>query len=467
MKISVRTTGLPLCRVATLPVRAVRMMGTAAHVSPGSSPMAMPPRFDIQAAQNTKLRVQPRCPPPRQSATSTQPAASTQVQPTARQGPTMPPGFKAEYGSLPTFTIPETVTSTPSHVLLGQQIITAFRRDGIIQIAQSPLQRKLWQAAQAASRRFFAKSPEEKAVCVDSQSYAGYIASGEEVTDGIADYSEIFTITKDFDMGNARVRAKWPCHGPVPWPDVEMREPMMRYKEELGREGARLVRLFEMGLGLEEGELGKWIGDDGKGPGGWHHARVLRFPPRNATNGKGKEGRGIGSHTDYGLLVISAQDDVGGLFIRRPSQEEKFANWEKSAAGLKEDDDGWVFIPPVEGTHTVILGDMMQYLTRNHLVATPHKVGLNTRERFAFAYFHEPSFQAVLKPLNGGVIPQAPPAQEKDEGVHYGTHFTNMFIRNYPDRITTKRLVAEGRYGLLERPELRTIGAAPTAESRV
>jgi isopenicillin N synthase-like dioxygenase len=32
----------------------------------------------------------------------------------------------------------------------------------------------------------------------------------------------------------------------------------------------------------------------------------------NRVNGKGKEGRGIGSHTDYGLLVIAAQDDVGG-----------------------------------------------------------------------------------------------------------------------------------------------------------
>ena len=104
---------------------------------------------------------------------------------------------------------------------------------------------------------------------------------------------------------------------------------------------------------------------------------ISRFPPRNQTNGKGKDGRGIGSHTDYGLLVISAQDDVGGerpdkvpsvhvglltiwmsigLFIRRPCKKEKFANWEKSAAGLREDDDGWVYIPPVEGAHTVILG---------------------------------------------------------------------------------------------------------------
>jgi hypothetical protein len=41
----------------------------------------------------------------------------------------------------------------------------------------------------------------------------------------------------------------------------------------------------------------------------------------------------------------------------------------------------------------------MQYLTNNYLMATPHKVGLNTRERFSYAYFHEPAFQAVIKPI--------------------------------------------------------------------
>jgi hypothetical protein len=39
---------------------------------------------------------------------------------------------------------------------------------------------------------------------------------------------------------------------------------------------------------------------------------MFRFPQTTKTNGKGKDGRGIGSHTDYGLLVIAAQDDVGG-----------------------------------------------------------------------------------------------------------------------------------------------------------
>ena len=101
-------------------------------------------------------------------------------------------------------------------------------------------------------------------------------------------------------------------------------------------------------------------------------------------------------------------------------------------------------------------GDMMQYLTNNYLTATPHKVGLNTRERFVFAYFHEPSFQAMLRPLDkfrqGG--------EPSDDCIHYGTHFTNMFMRNYPDRITTKRLLAEGRYDKLSEGPLRTMKQA-------
>lgn len=47
---------------------------------------------------------------------------------------------------------------------------------------------------------------------------------------------------------------------------------------------------------------------------------------------------------------------ITGLFIRRPNQNEKFANWKESAAGLREGDEGWVYVPPVEGVHTVILG---------------------------------------------------------------------------------------------------------------
>jgi len=95
---------------------------------------------------------------------------------------------------------------------------------------------------------------------------------------------------------------------------------------------------------------------------------------------------------------------------------------------------------------------MMQYMTNSYLPSTLHKVGLNTCDRYAFAYFHEPRFQAVLEPLPGFEA-----GQTSEEGIHYGTHFTNMFMRNYPDRITTQRMIAENRTALLHTGELRAL----------
>lgn len=219
---------------------------------------------------------------------------------------TMPPGFRARVDNFDTFELPSRVTHCAGDEALGRAMIQAWRRDGILQFTMSPHQKRLRDAAFAASKRFFSLPHKEKADCVDDQSYAGYIASGEEITDGIADYSEIFTITKDLPLSDPRVKARWPCHGPCPWAaKADMKDPLTAYMNDVGRCGEVLLGLTEMGLGLEPGSLTKYTAD------GWHHSRVLRFPARNNTNGKGKEGRGIGSHTDYGLLVIASQDNVG------------------------------------------------------------------------------------------------------------------------------------------------------------
>ncbi|KAJ0157340.1 Uncharacterized protein HZ326_0266 [Fusarium oxysporum f. sp. albedinis] len=348
-----------------------------------------------------------------------------------------PPGHSVTVGNLQTFILPDKVSDTEANRKLGEALVEAWQKDGILQISMTPEQHSLYKSANYASRRFFGKPYAQKAACVDSQTYSGYIASGEELTDGIADYSEIFTVTKDLELDEPRVVAKWPCHGRCPWPDYEMQNPMQRYMQSLGGVGETLLQLTELGLGVPEGSLTNYTQD------GWHHLRILRFPAINKTNGKGKEGRGIGSHTDYGLLVIAAADDVA-LMIRPPYSDENFANWESSAAGFREDDERWVFVPPAENVFT--------YITNSALPSTPHKVGLNLRERFAFAYFHEPSFQAVVKPLPGYDV-----GQEPKDGIHYGKHFTNMFMRNYPQRITTQRLNDEGRYRLLEQESLQTM----------
>ncbi|MGF1513958.1 MAG: 2-oxoglutarate and iron-dependent oxygenase domain-containing protein [Elainellaceae cyanobacterium] len=334
---------------------------------------------------------------------------------------------------LQTFQLPNTVTEAQADAGLAQGIIQAWRSDGIFQVAMNDTQHQKCARAMASSKRFVQKPLEFKSQCVSDLTYSGYIASGEEITAGEADYSEIFTVCPDFPLSDMRVQANWPCHGPAPWPDEEYSQSMKGYMAEVGLVGEKLLALVALGLGLDEPEALTSLTKDG-----WHHMRVLRFPALSH-----KPRRGIGAHTDYGLLVIAAQDDVGGLYIRPPVDGEKrLRNWlpNESMAGMYEDDDPWTFVKPVPRVFTVFPGDMLQFITGGHLLSTPHKVKLNTRERFALAYFHEPNFNACITPLQG------PAGSER---IHYGTHFTNMFMRSYPDRVTTQRIHAENRLSTL------------------
>jgi isopenicillin N synthase-like dioxygenase len=306
-------------------------------------------------------------------------------------------------------------------------MIDAWQADGIFQVATEPGQDRKTQEAIEASRRFFRAPLEFKSQHVSELSYSGYITSGEEVTAGEADYSEIFTICKDLPLDDVRVAERWPCHGPVPWPDPDYQRAMVAFMDELGAMGEKLLKLVALGLGLADIDAFTRSTVDG-----WHHMRVLRFPARSAMTS-----RGIGAHTDYGLLVIAAQDDVGGLYIRPPvAGEHRNRNWleDESSAGMFENDEPWTYVRPVPNVLTVFPGDILQFLTDGRLLSTPHKVRLNTRERYALAYFHEPNFQAVVRPLSD-------PASV--EHIHYGTHFTNMFMRCYPNRITTQRIIQE------------------------
>jgi isopenicillin N synthase-like dioxygenase len=264
---------------------------------------------------------------------------------------TMPPNHGATPVDLETFDLPKQVTGTAADLALSKSMIAAFRRDGIFQIKLTPAQSTALSRAFDLAKAFFREPLSAKSKHVDDQNFAGYVASGEELTDDIRDYPEIFTVIKDLPQNDFRVQRRWPCHGPCPWPNDAYAAAMQEYMTLLGSSGEKLLQLLTLGLGLTDPHALTRLTKDG-----WHHMRVLRFPAMDQTNGKGKSGRGIGSHTDYGLLVLSAQDEVGGLFIRRPIEGENWRNWEKSVAGYKEADEEWSYIPPEPNVMTVMAG---------------------------------------------------------------------------------------------------------------
>jgi 2-oxoglutarate dioxygenase / 2-oxoglutarate/L-arginine monooxygenase/decarboxylase len=337
---------------------------------------------------------------------------------------------------LQTFCLPESITGSPLDIELAGEMIKAWRTDGILQVATGAVQDRRMHRAMEASKRFYRLSLAEKSRCISDLTYSGYYASGEEITAGEADSSEIFTVCKDVPLDDARVQERWPFHGPVPWPDEEYQTSMTEFMEGLGQIGERLLRLTALGMGLDDMNTLTDLTRDG-----WRHMRVLRFPSASR-----ETARGVGAHTDYGLLVIVAQDDVGGLYIRPPVEgEERKRNWlpTESSAGMYEDVEPWTFVKPAPSVLIVFPGDILQFMTDGYLLSTPHKIRLNTRERFSLAYFHEPHFGAVVRPLSG----------QADRGcINYGAYITNMFMRAYPDRTTTRRIIDEDRLSKLPRP---------------
>lgn len=183
----------------------------------------------------------------------------------------LPPEYRARIGYLKTFHLPTRISGSNRDRELGHRIVDALSGDGIFQIA-IPAENEVLAEAFQASKGFFAASHQEKARLVDSQSFAGYIASGEEITDGIADYSEIFTVTKDLSVHDGRVRQGWPCHGSTPWPSGQFKQKIQNLMAQMGDYGEKLLRLIAFGLELEDEMALNKLTEDG-----WHHMRVLRY----------------------------------------------------------------------------------------------------------------------------------------------------------------------------------------------
>lgn len=316
-----------------------------------------------------------------------------------------------------------------ARVEAGRLIVKAIQDDSIINISTKGIfSSNVIKRAYKAQKDFFSMPLKDKMACSNDMSYGGYVYSGEEDTAGKKDAAEIFTVTRDFPVHHKLVQEGIPCHGPVPWPFEEFQAAMTDYASAMRAVGDTVLPLIALGLDMDEDAFDDMTSDS------WGHMRVLKFREANSTDML----QGIHAHTDYGMLVLATQDDVGGLWVRPHNDcEERKDNWKESSAGdFQEEERGWKFVVPEPDVITCFPGDMLQFITRGALMSTPHKVELADRVRYAIAYFHEPSFGAVLQRTDkeGG----------ETESVHYGEHFTNMFKRCYPDKSVTKKIVELG-----------------------
>lgn len=86
---------------------------------------------------------------------------------------------------------------------------------------------------------------------------------------------------------------------------------------------------------------------------------------------------GIVAHTDPGVLVVLAQDGVGGLQVKHTGDEGR---------------SQWVDVKPVPGALVINVGDLLQMMSNDEYKSVEHRVVMNTQEeaRVSIALFFNP-----------------------------------------------------------------------------
>jgi polar amino acid transport system ATP-binding protein len=171
------------------------------------------------------------------------------------------------------------------------------------------------------------------------------------------------------------VRARTPIHGPNLFPDLPgFREDVLSYLQALTLLGHRLMEGLALSLGLDASYFAaRYTGEP------LILFRIFNYPSRPAPEGQGVLW-GVGEHTDYGLLTILWQDDVGGLEVKTR--------------------EGWIKAPPIPGSFVCNIGDMLDRMTRGLYRSTPHRVlNASARDRLSFPFFFDPDFDARVRPI--------------------------------------------------------------------
>jgi len=232
-----------------------------------------------------------------------------------------------------------------------------------------------------ASARWFAQPDEIRAR--DSMErfgrrWRGWFGVGGELTLGRPDGKEGYYLGVDLPEDDPRVRDGWPLHGPNPVPTgvPELAAAVRDWMDLATDVGHRVLAAVAEGLGLDRDWFRRtWCADPVV------LFRIFRYPPLAALPvGVGhRSARGVGEHTDYGLVTVLAHDGTPGLEVRP--------------------DDRWIPVPADPDHLVVNIGDMLERATGGHLRSTLHRVSSSATERWSFPLFLDPGWDVRVDPL--------------------------------------------------------------------
>ncbi|KDP38252.1 hypothetical protein JCGZ_04895 [Jatropha curcas] len=281
--------------------------------------------------------------------------------------------------------IPVIDLSTASSSELVQQIGNACKDWGFFQVINHGVPLEKREKIFDASARFFAQPLEEKSkVRRDAKKVLGYYDT--EHTKNVRDWKEVFDFTlqdpttvpsshEPNETGVAKWYNQWPEYPP------ELREVCEEYAKEMENLAFKLLELIALSLGLKPDRFRDFFKEQTT------FVRLNHYPPCPAPD----LALGVGRHKDAIALTILAQDDVGGLEVKRKSDGE------------------WIWVKPTPNSYIINVGDIIQVWSNDAYESVEHRVKLNPdRERFSVPFFFSPAHSTMVEPLDEIVNEQNP-----------------------------------------------------------
>lgn len=262
--------------------------------------------------------------------------------------------------------------------------------------------------AQRAVTDFFNLPLEEKLKIhiALSRFHRGYVPSGEENAYGSAvkDIKEVFDMALELPLEDVDVKAGKFFHGPNTFPEA-----MPQFKPTLlwlYREWQALCEDISEAMALALGLPNGFFIERSQKP--LAQLRAAKYPAQPASDTGGAIGCGV--HTDYGIVSIIWQLDVGGLEMQ-------------DMAGR------WFRAPTIPGAFACPIGDAIGIWTNDYWRPTPHRVvNASQSERHSLSFFYDQDHDCLMQPLPG-FVDEARPSRYAPTtmGAHVARGFDDTF----------------------------------------
>jgi isopenicillin N synthase-like dioxygenase len=284
---------------------------------------------------------------------------------------------------------------------LAKELRRACETIGFFYVQNHGVPKKVVDEVFAATRRYF-DLPYEKRMelRIDERFRRGFMPQGINQHPGYApDLKESFEYALDLPMDDPDVIAGRPLHGPNRWPaDLPWLRPAAEaYFNETMALGMRLLRVFAISLGLDEGFFLQYT----KKP--MVQTRLFHYPPQPVPDEKQL---GVAPHSDYGMITLLTQDPIGGLELRKRDGE-------------------WIGAPWIEDSFVINLGDMFKVWTNDVYVSNLHRVvNRKGKERYSIPTFFNLDYDAPVSCLPTCQSAENPP---KYEPIKSGDYLVSRF----------------------------------------